>query len=175
MVTYMASAVDSVDGAVQVTCTPASGATFAVGATTVMCSARDQRGNTATGTFTVTVQDTTPPVLTLLSPPVAVATSAAGAVVTYTASAADSVDGAVQVTCTPASGATFAVGATTVMCSARDQRGNTATSGFTVQVAPLPPTIPDRQDVIGTLIDSAAPDPRDRLSRVYIHGLPPAS
>jgi HYR domain-containing protein len=38
-----------------------SGSTFALGDTTVVCSAHDSRGNTASGSFTVSVHDTTPP------------------------------------------------------------------------------------------------------------------
>jgi hypothetical protein len=39
-----------------VTCDPAPGSTFAVGTTTVRCTAIDAAGNPATGTFTVTVR-----------------------------------------------------------------------------------------------------------------------
>ena len=39
------------------------------------------------------------------------ATSATGAIFTYTATATDLVDGSVAVSCTPASGATFPLGA----------------------------------------------------------------
>ncbi len=47
-----------------VSCLPASGAIFAVGATTVNCSAKDTAGNNASGSFVVTVADQTPPVIT---------------------------------------------------------------------------------------------------------------
>lgn len=55
VVTYTASAQDLVDGSVGVTCTPPSGSTFATGTTVVNCSASDTRGNSASGSFTVTV------------------------------------------------------------------------------------------------------------------------
>ena len=62
--TFTATATDTVAPASpDVTCTPASGTTFALGATTVNCSATDAAGNEATGSFTVTVRDTTAPVL----------------------------------------------------------------------------------------------------------------
>lgn len=64
---YAASATDDVDGAVPVTLSPASGSTFPLGTTTVNASATDAAGNTASGSFTVTVQDTTAPVITSLS------------------------------------------------------------------------------------------------------------
>jgi hypothetical protein len=60
-VTYSATATDSVSGAVPVTCLPGSGSTFQIGATTVNCSASDQAGNSATGSFSVTVTQTAPP------------------------------------------------------------------------------------------------------------------
>jgi hypothetical protein len=49
------TAVDLVDGAIPATCSPASGALFPIGATTVHCTAADARGNSASGDFTVTV------------------------------------------------------------------------------------------------------------------------
>ncbi len=55
-VTFIASAVDLVDGSRAVTCIPPSGATFPIGDTTVSCSASDTHGNTATGTFAVHVR-----------------------------------------------------------------------------------------------------------------------
>ena len=46
-----------------VVCTPASGSTFAAGTTTVNCVATDSHGNTASTSFTVTVNDTEAPVI----------------------------------------------------------------------------------------------------------------
>ena len=59
-VSYTASASDIVDGNVTINCTPASGSTFPVGQTTVQCGAADSRGNTATGSFKVTVTNPAP-------------------------------------------------------------------------------------------------------------------
>ena len=60
-VPYVATATDLVDGNVTPSCTPISGSTFPFGTTTVQCTATDAHGNTAEGSFNVTVQDTTPP------------------------------------------------------------------------------------------------------------------
>ena len=84
--------------------------------------------------------DVTPPVLTLPDELVIEATSPAGAVVNYTATATDEVDGDVAVNCSPASGSLFALGTTTVNCSASDQSGNSATGSFTVNIVNAPPT-----------------------------------
>jgi len=127
---------DIVDGAGTATCAPVSGSTFALGDTTVTCNAMDAHSNAATPTtFKVTVRDTTPPVIAAHANVIAQATSAAGAVVTYTnPTATDLVDSSVAVTCTPASGSTFAPGETTVNCEATDSHANKATSSFKVNV-----------------------------------------
>ena len=88
-------------------------------------------GGTVVGKIVV---DATPPVLTL---PVNIntdLTSAAGAEVTYTASATDAVDGDRPVTCSTPSGATFPAGTTVVTCEAGDLSGNTASGSFSVTV-----------------------------------------
>jgi hypothetical protein len=132
--TFAASAVDAVDGPVAVTCAPPSGSTFPIGTTIVSCSASDAAGNTASGTFTVSVGDATPPLLTLPRDLTVEATSAAGAVVMFTASAQDGLDGPVPVACAPPAGSTFPIRRTTVTCMAADAAGNTASGTFTVTV-----------------------------------------
>jgi hypothetical protein len=140
-VAYQASAGDAVDGPVSPACAPASGEAFPVGATKVACSATDRAGNTATGGFTVTVTrpgpaepDRTPPDITLPKDMTVEATSPAGAVVTYPASATDRVDGSVPVSCDRPSGGTFPLGTTTVTCTASDKAGNRASRSFAVTV-----------------------------------------
>jgi hypothetical protein len=133
-VTFATSASDTVDGSVAVSCNHGSGDTFALGVTTVICSAADAAGNSTSGSFTVTVADRTAPTLVLPANQTAVATSAAGASVSFATSASDTVDGSVSVACDHASGDTFALGATTVSCSASDAAGNTASGTFNVTV-----------------------------------------
>lgn len=127
------SATDLVDGDVDVTCDPASG-TFPIDTTTVECSATDAAGNTATDSFTVTVQDTAGPVLSLPANITTTATSNSKATVNFTATANDVVDGSRPVNCNPASGTLFSAGTTTVNCSSTDSRGNTSNGSFTVTV-----------------------------------------
>jgi outer membrane protein assembly factor BamB len=55
-VTYVASALDDVDGPVAVECSPASGDTFPIGTTQVTCSASDAAGNETTASFDVHVK-----------------------------------------------------------------------------------------------------------------------
>lgn len=136
-VTYTATANDNVDGAMTPDCSPASGSTFALGGTSVNCSATDVAGNTGTGSFTITVQDTTAPTLSNMpTNQTAVASSSSGAVVTYAdPTATDAVDATPTVSCLPASGSTFALGSTSVSCTATDAADNTsAASRFTVTI-----------------------------------------
>jgi hypothetical protein len=141
-VTFAAWGIDAVDGVFPAVCSPASGSTFALGITTVNCTATDQSGNSASGSFTITVRDTTPPALHLPSNITAEATSAAGAAVTYSATATDLVDGSVTPSCSPASGSTFPLGTTHVACTATDAHGNSSSGGFNVSVVDsTPPTI----------------------------------
>jgi peptidoglycan/xylan/chitin deacetylase (PgdA/CDA1 family) len=78
--------------------------------------------------------DTTAPVITVPSPITVTATTTGGTQVTYTTSATDANPANPVVSCTPTSGSTFAVGSTTVTCTATDAANNTATSTFIVQV-----------------------------------------
>jgi hypothetical protein len=59
-VTYAASAVDIVDGALSVTCSVPSGNVFPHGVTTVTCSATDTSSNVGKATFTVIVKNSVP-------------------------------------------------------------------------------------------------------------------
>jgi hypothetical protein len=141
-VSFTATASDIVDGSVAVTCSPASGSTFAIATALVQCSSTDAHSNTANGSFSVTVRDTTPPAITVPADITAEATSSSGAAVSFTVSATDIVDGNRPVTCTKASGSTFPLGTTTVDCTASDTRSNSATTSFHVTVRDtIAPTI----------------------------------
>ena len=132
---YASSASDALSGMLDFNCAPASGAVFALGTSSVQCAAYDKAGNQATGSFTVTVQDTTAPVVTPPADVTRYATSAAGALVSYpAASATDLVSGVLPATCSPSSGSLFGLGTTTVTCSATDGAGNTGSATFKVTV-----------------------------------------
>jgi hypothetical protein len=93
------------------------------------------QGTGPTCTFTVTVNDTQPPVITC--PPNLTAVTAnvndPCVVVNFTTTASDNCPGVVVV-CNPPSGSCFPVGVTTVTCTATDASGNTATCSFTISV-----------------------------------------
>ncbi len=135
VVNFTATATDNVDGPVAVVASPASGSTFAIGTTPVGLAASDAAGNTDTGSFTITVRDTTAPTITSVpANQVIEATSAAGAVATFGAATATDAVGPVTLTYSAASGSTFAIGATTVTVTAKDAYNNNSTSSFSIKV-----------------------------------------
>jgi hypothetical protein len=132
-VAFAATVSDPEDGTSVPACTPSTGSTFPLGETTVTCTAVDAGRLAAEGTFTITVIDTTPPLVSGADV-IAEATGPGGATVEYVAAALDLVDGAIAPACAPASGSLFALGATTVSCSATDAQGNMGYGSFTVTV-----------------------------------------
>ena len=72
VVNYTVTATDNCTSAIVLTVTPASGSFFPVGVTTVNARATDAAGNTATCSFTVTVNDVEPPAINdlFVTPPV---------------------------------------------------------------------------------------------------------
>ena len=140
-VDYSASATDNVDGSITPSCSPSSGSTFPLGATTVTCTATDSSGNKASASFGVTVQDTTKPTITVPGATTVEATGPSGAAVAFSASASDLVDGSITPSCSPSSGSTFALGTTTVTCTATDKHGNSASAGFAVTVQDTTPPV----------------------------------
>jgi HYR domain len=140
-ITYGASATDAVDGDPTVTCTPASGSTFGLGETEVTCTASDDSGNSAHKSFTVKVQDTTPPVLQGMPEDLTVeGNTTGGALEAFIApTATDLVDPTPTVECVPAESAFFELGETEVTCTASDATGNKSTGSFTVTVTDTAP------------------------------------
>jgi hypothetical protein len=138
------TATDLVDGSVPVSCLPSSGSFFPLGGTEVTCTATDAHGNSGSASFhvTVTVEDTTPPMITVPADFTVEATSSAGAAVTYTVTFSDPDDPVATSGCDPASGSTMPLGATTIDCEATDSHGNHASAFFVATVVDTtPPSI----------------------------------
>ena len=137
-------------------CTVTSGVVNYVGVGTCTLQASVTAGTNylaATGALqSFTVVDTTAPELTLPANIILVAAGPLGATVNYVATALDQVDGAVPVNCVPASGSTFAIGTTTVNCSASDSHENINSGSFTITVQPrgttTPPIFPPPQPTL---------------------------
>jgi predicted extracellular nuclease len=125
VVSYVASAHDAHDGDVAIVCTPPPASTFALGPTTVNCSATDAHNNLASGSFKVTVVDTTLPSITLASP--AHATYLVNQPVNADYSCSDSGSGLVGCSGTVANGSpidTASAGAKIFTVTATDAVGN---------------------------------------------------
>jgi hypothetical protein len=126
----------SLDGTAFSACTsPQTYTSLSQGSHTFQVRAKDAGGTVdpTPASYTWTV-DTTAPTVTVPANITADATSNAGAVVTFTASATDTDPENPAVSCAPPSGSTFAIATTTVNCSATDAAGNTGTNSFTVTV-----------------------------------------
>jgi hypothetical protein len=120
-----------------------SGSVFPVGVTTNTFIARDESGNESTCSFTVTVRDVQPPVISCPANINVTATSAAGAVVNYTTPVGtDNCGGATtERTAGLASGSTFPIGTTTVTYRVTDAAGLFTECSFTVTVVGVAPVI----------------------------------
>jgi len=120
-----------------------SGSVFPVGVTTNTFIARDESGNESTCSFTVTVRDVQPPVISCPANINVTATSAAGAVVNYTTPVGtDNCGGATtERTAGLASGSTFPIGTTTVTYRVTDAAGLSTQCSFTVTVVGVAPVI----------------------------------
>src|SRR6185295_10220133 len=113
-------------------CAPVSGAIFPKGTTTVTCSVSDAAGNSASCSFTVTVNDTQPPTIVCPANITAVPPTLGAACVNVNFAppvVADNCPGA-TVACSPASGSCFPIGTTTVTCTATDASGNKTSCSF---------------------------------------------
>jgi hypothetical protein len=100
----------------------------------------DGHGGIGSAVVRVTVTDNVPPTVNCPGDITADANASGNAVVTYVASATDA-GGLQSFACVPPSGSTFPLGDTTVVCTARDLAGNTASCSFkvTVRIPNLPP------------------------------------
>jgi hypothetical protein len=124
---------------VTVISTPPSTTLFPIGTTTVNCTALDSQNNWAVCSFTVTVMDTTPPVITC--PDNIVVESCSNVSVNFAATATDNCSSNLTMVCTPPSGSVFGAGTTTVVtCVATDEVGLSSSCSFTVTVQGPPRT-----------------------------------
>jgi hypothetical protein len=147
---FAATAIDNVDPPSQtiVTCVPPStGTFFAIGSTPVTCTSKDKAGNFAKGSFTVTVLDDEPflvsnPILTRFA-----ATNSAGAIVRYSLPIfRDYVaNSPLSLFCAPAPGSLFPIGSSPVTCNVTNTKTNLTSLQdiFTIEVVDLtPPAVP---------------------------------
>ena len=140
VVTYPAAIATDAVGPITYSYSKASGATFAIGTTAVTVTATDAYGNHSSKSFTVTVADTTPPVLTVSNMSVNATQLSGWLVGTFSATATDAVGS--TITYSKAVGSVLPYGVTTVTATAKDAAGHSVSANFTVTVADtLPPVI----------------------------------
>lgn len=140
VVSFAATATDNCPG-VTIVCVPPSGTTFPVGATSVVCIATDAAGNADTCSFTVTVNETEPPVATCPSNITAnTDPNECGAIVNFASAISDNCPGA-TIACVPPSGSLFPIGTTTVCCIATDASGKADTCCFNVTINDTEPPV----------------------------------
>ncbi|MEO6725361.1 MAG: HYR domain-containing protein, partial [Blastocatellia bacterium] len=132
VVTYTATVTDNCPGAT-VACSPPSTSVFPKGTTTVTCTATDAASNTASCSFTVTVEDKEKPKITC---PSDVNTTSCGGttVISYPPPVATDNCPGVTTACVPPSSFAFPPGVTTVVCTATDTSSNTSTCSFKVSI-----------------------------------------
>lgn len=133
VVNFNVSGQDKEDGAITPSCSYPSDYMFPIGTSTVSCTVDDSDGNSISGTFTVTIQDTTPPNIAAFQPTEGVRDES-GVQVFYEVSAMDLVDGAVQVSCNYPSGYKFPIGTTVLTCTSVDSHGNQSSRSLQITV-----------------------------------------
>jgi hypothetical protein len=143
VVTWDATAADAEEGALTPSCSPASGVTFALGATTVHCSVTDSGGLSDSGSFTVTVRDTTPPSLSCPAFEPAVGCMVAAPDLAALMGVSDLVTPSASLTFqqSPEAGAELDLGGHSLTITVTDQAGNSASCSSTFQVVNGEPSI----------------------------------
>jgi len=136
---------------VSLNCSPSSGYEFPLGVTEVICQTNDQRKSS----FQVTVQDNTPPTLTVPSDIELDALDAHGAPAEFDTVLASDAVGIKESSCTMHSGMLFPIGENIVECIAEDTSGNTSSETFKVTVvSDVPPPVISVPDNIVIQADS---------------------
>ena len=129
-VKYTGPAVDYVGNTITVICNNESGLLFSIRTNMVTCN---------TPRFLETVEDTTPPTVTVPQDMTLEATGPEGRMAHYSANATDIVEGNLPTFCNPESGSTFALGQTRVECTANDNAGNIGKDDFVITIRDTTP------------------------------------
>jgi len=127
---------DSVDGPVEADCLPTSGTEFAIGTTTVSCTATDAAGHeSSASTFDVSVVDNTDPSLAVPTSTIFVVAGATGTAspdIYAGISATDIADPAPAIVCGPTTPLPF--GVNIITCTATDASGNSISASYAIDV-----------------------------------------
>jgi hypothetical protein len=132
-----------------ITLTQAPPSPYGLGATSVTLTASDPAGQSSSCTATVTVVDRERPSITCPAPITVECAGPAGATATFAPTFTDNCP-VVTASCSPASGSTFPVGSTPVVCTATDASGNTNACNTAVRVV-------DTRAPVVTCVESVNP------------------
>jgi hypothetical protein len=151
-VNFVVTARDAEDGDLtgSVVCTPSSGSLFPIGETPVTCTVTDSGGLSATASFPVYVEDSTPPVFSGVptGPVTKVAQNIQGWALSLsdlgiTATDPGNVSPPVTITCDPPEGTYLAIGGSyTITCTAKDS------ATYRAPVHEVPPPLPNQSEPI---------------------------
>ncbi len=136
MITWLTPEVVDHCGPVVIESSHDNGERFVPGTTSIRITAADAAGNTAACAFNVTVVDTEPPTVSGCPANMTVETEsgACTAVADWRAPTITDQCGDIDVAANPAPGTSLAIGMTTVVYTATDSAGNTATCQFNVTI-----------------------------------------
>jgi MYXO-CTERM domain-containing protein len=134
VVSYPAATASDAVSSATLTYSAGAGSAFPLGNTPVAVTATDAAGNAAICTFTVTVRDTTPPVITCPANQQAVTRSPDGATVAYPDATATDTVTTPTLSYSQAAGTVFPIGDTLVTATAADAATNSSSCVFTVTV-----------------------------------------
>jgi hypothetical protein len=168
VVNFIVTATDNSPG-VSVVCNPSSGTTFPIGTTTVVCTATDVSGNTATCSFLVTVQDTTAPLPDLATLPTI--TGQFSATITTATTATDNCSSAIVGTTSDLLSYT-APGTYTVTWTYNDGNGNSSTQTQIVVVGQQLTALGPTQVWIGLKNSDDVGTKFDLLAEAFRNGVP---
>ncbi|WP_257461379.1 HYR domain-containing protein [Archangium lipolyticum] len=166
------TASDAITSAPDVSVSHASGSRFPLGVTRVLVTAKDEAGNSATCSFTITVRDTTAPTLSCPTNVTAEASGPEGVTVNYPSATAEDAASSTTLRYSQAAGTLFGLGTTDVTVTATDGANNTTSCVFTVAVRDsTPPTLACGADLEaeatgpdGASVDFTLPTATDAVS-----------
>ncbi|MBT4325500.1 MAG: HYR domain-containing protein [Candidatus Nitrosopelagicus sp.] len=165
-VTFSTTAMDAIDGTMEVVCTPESGSVFPVGVTIpVTCTSTDYSFNSDYVIFDVRVDDSTPPTISSTSDMISTSYLDSTKIGYSIPTAIDNMGISGSVLCDPPPNSLFSIGTTTVTCSVSDISGNVGTSSFLIEIERIvppvdntPPTISIPNNIaVGTNIENSQP------------------
>ena len=161
-------------GTPTITYSQSSGTIYPIGTTTVNAYLIDQGGNYTNVSFNITVQDTTAPAFTFVTPNITVEATAVGTPVFFALATASDAVGPVTITYVTQSGASvlpgslFPIGTTTVTETATDAYGNHSSKTFKVIVQDTTAPV---VSAINITVEAHAVDRRqDRVRLVHAGG-----